>query len=206
MVNVATNAKAHAVNGISRRSALRGGLLAGIAITTAGAASVVRTGTAKAAIANPQPGWVWCNACAGLWYTLVDGGACPGTGGVHNIGPGSFKYLVYNDEGNTGGNPQGGWNWCLHCAGLFTTLHTPSYCYGNNYGSGPHVLNDSADYYLFYDIAGSDPQPYWRWCDRCQLLYYQGSSGTYAGRCPTGGDHTMGSDSYNYAIDWNGSY
>ena len=207
-VRMAANSKAQNFDSVNRRSVLRGGLLVGAGIATAGVASAALTGTAKAAtaaIANPQPSWIWCNACAGMWTTNSMGNRCRGTlSQTHNVGPSSYKYFMYNNMGNTGGYPQGNWNMCYMCAGLFTTLHTPSVCFGNDYG--PHKSDNGVDYYLYYSEAGANWQPNWRWCGKCQLLYYQGAQGTQAGACPDSGYHEEGGGSDNYAIYWSGQW
>lgn len=203
-MRVTSNSQIQSVNSVNRRTVLRGGLLVGAGIATAGVASAALTGTAKAAVANPQPNWMWCVNCAGMWTTNSTGNACPGSlTGLHVIGY-SYMYSMYHDLGNTGGYPQGNWNMCYRCAGLFTTLHTPGVCWGNS--RGPHQSDNGLDYYLYYSESGANWQPNWRWCGKCQLLYYQGADGTQAGYCPDLGLHEEGGGSYNYAIYWNGKW
>jgi hypothetical protein len=79
--------------------------------------------------------------------------------------------------------------------------------YEHNYRSGTY------NYQIYNGQGGSNqnnPQPNWRWCGRCSLLFWGGSStGTQAGFCPglytnglagTGGPHLAGSDT-DYCID-----
>jgi hypothetical protein len=204
-------------DGIKRRSVLRGGLLVGVGLATAGVASAALTGTAKAV--SPQQKWAYCANCTGMWYTGNNtGGACPEypDGGGHIDTP-SYNYELFNSSTGGGSSPgyQGSWAWCSQCQGLFTTLHpADNFCPGypsiGGHGVGPHTSAGSYQYFLWINpVSGNNPQPYWRWCGNCDGLYFQGSSGTEAGRCPNPngpGKHVEGSGSDNYAIDWNGSF
>jgi hypothetical protein len=146
-----------------------------------------------------------------MWYTgyvnINNWGYCPTSPEGHIRTP-SYNYQLPNNLGNVGSNPQGNWRWCDLCMGLFTTLNSPSHCPANNGGRSSHrVGSGSFNYYLYHDTAiVIDPQSYWRWCGTCQGLYYQGPSGTQNGACPWDVKHTQGTGSFNYAIDWNGTY
>jgi hypothetical protein len=215
------------IPGLSRRSVLRAGLLAGAGLAAAGAASAALTGTARAA--GDQSTWAWCGYCQGMWYAGFvysqpsqlnsnrNLGVCPenGTGGHLLTNDSSFNYLLGYNLGNTGSQPQGGWLWCGACMGLYTSLHSASVCpAGGTHlnGGGPLDPNGTSDdYYLYHDQpVTSNPQAYWRWCDLCQGLYFQGNNSNQTnGICPYygvgGGRHQMGNGSYNYEIAYNGS-
>jgi hypothetical protein len=179
-----------AIGGFSRRSVLRGGLLAGAGVAAAGAMSAVLTGAAKAATPDPQPGWGYCEYCAAMWWTAGESGsACPGTNahGLHHVRSGSYNYTQYNGA-TSGSNPQVNWRWCGFCQGMFWGGFT-GLCYGNVQPGyhGPHKAG-ATNYNLSFNEApglGSttDPQAYWRWCGLCSLLYWQGPSGSTAGAC-----------------------
>jgi hypothetical protein len=89
---------------------------------------------------------------------------------------------------------QHGWKWCNKCQGMV---------YGGNPSPGPcpaggdHSHTGSADYSISY---GSGPytgatQGNWRWCDKCQGLWYAGNPS--GGHCPAGGSHShTGSSDY----------
>jgi hypothetical protein len=201
-------------DGIKRRSVLRGGLLIGVGVATAGVASAALTGTAEAV--SPQPNWAYCKGCHAMWYTGYYG-ACPFYDDGHSSSN-SYNYDLYNNLSTSYGY-QGNWRWCGQCSGLYTTLHTPSYCPGSPYSDGgPHVEGGgSFDYYLPLPAPGvylSNPQAYWLWCKNCQSLYFQGSKGTSNGVCPdphvenpdgSYGPHD-GSSSEIYCINWNGHF
>ena len=114
-----------AIDGISRRNVLRGGLLAGAGLATVGAVSGVLTGTAKASTPNPQPDWGWCQYCATMWWTPGrSGSSCSSPeapNGLHAVGSGSYNYYQVNNQSTDTptGNPQSDWYWCTKCQGLF---------------------------------------------------------------------------------------
>lgn len=84
---------------------------------------------------------------------------------------------------------QYGWRWCSQCQGLFFGLNgTNGVCTalpGGHNGSG------SYDYYVLLNdgtmVAGPNSQAGWRWCYRCQGMFF-GGNGT-DGACPAGGGH-----------------
>lgn len=204
------------IEGTTRRGALRSGLLAGFGLAAFGATSAALTGTARAY--SPQYYWAWCINCAGMWYTLNGGGVCPNGISPHNK-DGSYIYAIEYNQGQVS-NPQGNWSWCSLCQGLFYWPNQAhSFCPGNFNVQGTGLLphqgigqDGSYNYYLPYNRSiVSDPQSFWRWCGKCQGLYYQGGSGTSKGSCPAfypdySRGHEMGGGSYNYAIVWQGSY
>jgi hypothetical protein len=213
---MAAHGERRIADGIKRRSVLRGGLLVGVGLATAGVASAALTGTAKAA--SPQPNWAYCKNCHGMWYTGNNvPGACPYSSFGHVDSP-SYNSELFNSSSGGGSSPgyQGSWAWCSQCQGLWTTLHTvDSYCPGfpsmsGDKGIGPHTSVGSWQYFLWINsVTGNNPQPNWRWCGNCAGLYFQGSSGNEAGFCPDPygpGEHVEGVPSDNYAIDWNGSF
>jgi hypothetical protein len=212
-----------AIGGFSRRSVLRGGLLAGAGVATVGAMSAVLTGTAKAATPDPQPGWGYCRYCATMWWTAGESGShCPGSDtpdGLHHVSSGSYDYRQYNGA-SSGSSPQVNWRWCSACQGMFWGTGV---CYGNTRPGdyyGPHTAG-TTNYNLYFNGGGlnstTDPQAYWRWCGLCSLLYWQGSSGSTAGACaanststsgpgyPPFGPHNAGSSTV-YDMYWIGTY
>jgi hypothetical protein len=212
---MATDEGQQATGGFTRRTVLRGGLLAGAGVATAGAMSGILTGTAKAATTpKPQPGWSWCNYCATMWWFAgQNDSACASHYaplGIHDTPGPSEVYNLYNNIGglNNKSNPQPGWRWCHDCQGLFWGGNG-GVCRGNGYGS--HVAGSGTSYDLYFNISGknttTNPQAYWRWCKLCSLLYSQGPSGDTAGACPAydgvvnDNPHVAGS-STNYCIYW----
>jgi hypothetical protein len=205
------------IDGINRRNVLRGGLLAGAGMALIGVASTALTGTALAS--SSQPNWAFCENCNGMWYTGNEtSGVCPYFFEGHIKSP-SYNYSIYNNLGGGTGS-QGNWRWCTLCQGVFYTGHSNGYCPGNNKGqSGHREGSGSFDYFLFYNQPiVSNPQSYWRWCGYCQGLYQQGPNGTQNGNCPmyesplatangnVYGPHLEGAGSFNYNVNWNGSF
>jgi hypothetical protein len=197
------------IDGISRRSVLRGGLLAGAGVATVGAMSAVLTGTAKASTPSPQYDWGYCHYCTTMWWTPgQSGSACASPEAPdyrHGVGSGSYNYGLYNGIPglvNTS-DPQPNWRWCTACQGLFWGGDS-GLCAGT--GLNSHVAGGTS-YDLYFNTSG---QAYWHWCTNCSLLYWQGASGDTAGYCPAGiGDpggtpHVGGSTVYD--IGWSGTY
>jgi hypothetical protein len=209
------------VDGVSRRSLLRGGLLAGAGLATLGAASGVLTGTAKAAT-NPQPGWGFCIYCSTMWW-VADGSSSACSGNTpnkhHSVANGSDDYaILFSDADATPtGNPQSGWTWCKACQGLFWG-QTKSLCAGNASQApgeaeylNPHVPGSGTNYALYSGGGSTGIQSGWRWCTQCHLLFWPGINYTDGGSCPAfidddGGysfnsEHTGGGTVYeNYVV------
>jgi len=80
------------------------------------------------------------------------------------------------------------WRWCDKCQGLY---------FGGGWANSrcpagdthrPADQSHSGDYSLPMDaIAAADRQSGWRWCDRCQGLFY--GPAVASSRCPAGGTH-----------------
>jgi hypothetical protein len=216
---MAAHVERRTTDGIKRRSVLRGGLLVGVGLATAGVASAALTGTAKAV--SPQPNWAYCANCKGMWYTGNNtAGNCPAykdTGIEGHVKSPSYNYELFNSSSGGGSSPgyQPNWYWCSQCQGLWTANPSQNCCPGyplpNSKNFGPHTKVGSYEYFLYFDPeSGNNPQPNWRWCGYCAGLYFQGASGNQAGVCcnfsAPGGYHNEGSGSDDYSIDWDGSF
>ncbi len=170
-----------AVDGISRRSVLRGGLLAGAGVATVGAMSAICTGTAKASTPSPQYDWGWCQYCSTMWWTPgQSNSACEGpyaplrSDGFksHVVGGGSYNYGLYNGIPNlvNTSNPQPDWRWCDACQGLFWGGF-PGHCAGKGINPNTNTLSPHTQGGTSYDIyLNTTGQAYWRFCGLCSLL------------------------------------
>ena len=47
-------------------------------------------------------------------------------------------------------------------------------------------------------------QDKWAWCSKCEGIFYGPHQATSA--CPKGGPHIVGTGSYDYQLDWAGTY
>lgn len=121
--------------GMSRRMALRNGLIIGAGTAIVGAGTSFFAGRAQADTTSPsepvspsgsaptQPGWAWCNQCSGIFYTEnANWGYC--TANIKGRGPHAFRnnYLSFNYEfyyNGAGADWQPNWWWCIQCQGLF---------------------------------------------------------------------------------------
>ena len=149
--------------------------------------------------AQTQGDWRWCNKCEGMFYgPSVDASRCP-DGGTHTAG-GTYSYwLPYNVPGRA--SAQGDWRWCNKCQGLFygggvATSRCPA---GGTHGAP--AQSGSANYHLSFGIQGVEgSQGDWRWCNKCQGLFYGG--GIVDSRCPAGGTHAPPTQtgSYDYVV------
>jgi hypothetical protein len=151
---MAAHKNQHAIEEITRRGVLRSGLLAGAGVATVGAASAVLTGTAKAATPEPQSGWGYCIYCATMWWV-------PGRSNSACVGSNSP-----NGEHNYGA---GNYNYSIY--------NGPGY----NQNTSPQ---GNWTYCSDFGLTGTYPQPYWRWCTQCHLLFWSGAGSRNAGACP----------------------
>ncbi len=139
-----------------------------------------------------QNNWQWCNKCQALAFSGNAGlGDCP-TGGLHNHS-GSRNYCIAMGGAVLPGS-QANWRWCNKCQALsFGGSPSPGKCSAG----GMHDHVGSGNYVLALRGSGTvpqDSQANWRWCNKCQVLAYAGSSS--AGACGAGGlhDHTGSGD------------
>ncbi len=166
------------IDGVRRRSFLRGGLLLGAAtvgLTVASSAAFTEEALAYA----PQRQWFWCRNCAEIFHSdnNENGGVCPATTFAHNLTGSSEYFFDYNGGArNYSSQPQ--WTWCSKCQVLF---------YGPDIASsacpgGP--LNHTAGSTTSYEVAVqsvSGFQTGWNYCAYCTCLFH--GSGHPAGYC-----------------------
>jgi hypothetical protein len=77
------------------------------------------------------------------------------------------------------------WRWCARCQGIwFSGNGTRGSCPAGDILDGGHHSDRSGDYNLKYDSDGGAGQTPWRWCGKCQGLFFGNGGG---GRCPAGG-------------------
>ena len=95
---------------------------------------------------------------------------------------------------------QSGWRSCSTCQGLYygdgvAASHCP--------GGGTHVPPNpfSLDYGVPFNLPPEpDHQSDWRWCNRCQGLFF--GPGAAVSHCPAGGQHAAAADSgsFDYSL------
>jgi hypothetical protein len=165
-----------------------------------------------------ETGWRYCCLCNGFVYTTgnaISTGKCPASSTGHSVGPGTSGW--YGALKNTGfgftytlfGVIETTWCWCQSCQGLW-------YWDGSNYGSCPanngggHSRTGSPWYTEIYNaqyftaVGGftttqmGSRQVGWRWCDRCQVLFF-GNGQNKGGACPKGGLHSSPAG-YDYSV------
>lgn len=142
-----------------------------------------------------QPHWRWCRKCQGLFF-LERGraGKCP-TGGEHT-NEFSYEYILVHDYSLPNG--QDNWRWCRKCSGLFFAGNPSA---GACPAEGAHDASGSANYCLRVNAPSSVPgqQPNWRWCKKCQGLFFAGNPS--AGVCKAEGTHDS-SISWDYILQY----
>lgn len=96
---------------------------------------------------------------------------------------------------------QSGWRCCRKCNGLFFAANAGTK--GACPAGGAHDDAGSSAYAIEHRAGvdlGAGPvdgmQPRWRWCSKCQGLFFGGVSATEVGRCPAGGQHKVGQGNY----------
>jgi hypothetical protein len=144
-----------------------------------------------------QGGWRWCKKCEGLWF--ADGGddrkgKCP-AGGTHTSADSGSYVLTQNDDNAAG---QQGWRWCKKCEGLWFGDGGENRK-GKCPGGGTHELADSGNYALTHNDDNAAGQQGWRWCKKCEGLWFADGGEARKGRCPAGETHTD-ADSGRYAV------
>lgn len=137
-----------------------------------------------------QRNWRWCNKCQGLWFGGNTGSKCPASGAHSKTGSGNYS-LVHNATNVPG---QANWRWCNKCQGLwFAGNATNGVCPAG----GAHTKVGSGNYTLAQQSSAGPAgagQANWRWCNKCQGLWFAGNSGS---KCPAGSAHSqVGSGNY----------
>lgn len=143
-----------------------------------------------------QPEWRYCNKCQGLFFggSGTTGGTCPKDNKPHSANGSGNYTLAWVSHSNV----QPEWRRCDKCEGLFFG-GSPSK--GTSGGTcpkdkKPHTA-DKENYVLALDSEDAPGQPGWRWCWKCQGLFFPGSTG---GTCPTDDMAHSAEDSGDYVL------
>jgi hypothetical protein len=105
---------------------------------------------------------------------------------------------------------QHNWRWCSKCQGLWYAAASANPT-GVCPAGGGHSKGGSGDYALMGDPDGSFnntllAQHNWRWCSKCQGLWYAAATANHDGVCPAGGGHSKaGSGDYALLGDTSGN-
>jgi hypothetical protein len=98
---------------------------------------------------------------------------------------------------------QGDWRWCDKCQGMFYGgLVASSRCPAGGTHTPP-AQSFSTEYHLPYNLpARSSAQGDWRWCNKCQGLFYGPAVAT--SHCPAGGTHAppAATASFDYHLSY----
>jgi hypothetical protein len=143
---------------------------------------------------NLQDAWWWCSRCSGLFWSGSPknaGGVCP-TGGQHGPNSSSNYKLTMGIPGSPG---QHGWRWCRKCSGLFFAgaSENAGVC---PVGGAHGPSSGSSDYGIDMDDPGFSGQHGWKFCGKCNGLFWGSSPG---GVCPNGSTHQQAGSS-DYAL------
>lgn len=181
---------------LTRRSLLAKTIGLGMAATlTATAVTAFSAAPAHAWTGPLERPWYYCRYCAGMIYISWFNHGCP-AGGQHWQQGWTFQ-LPYNGVATP--NDQRDWRHCDRCCSLFFEGYNPDgVCRGNNWGPHTHNgLNGGNNYTLPFNLSNTTgTQPNWRFCYKCYMLFFDGSS--FKGVCPAGGGHAAAG--YNFAI------
>ena len=151
-----------------------------------------------------QESWRWCKKCEGLYF-CDNGhrhGICPaspmGTQEPHAEIETTNYILVLADPKAIG---QRGWRWCKNCEGLFFAGRKGEYGFCSAHSpegkTGPHEISaNSGEYTLVMDDPNHKGQKNWRWCSKCEGLFFAGHD--KFGQCPMDGKaHLIGATDYS---------
>lgn len=138
-----------------------------------------------------QGGWRWCRNCHAVFHG-ANPSRCPGGGGHVAEGSAYFQYVDMKE----GQQLQGAWRWCRNCQGMFYSDGQARA--GVCAAGGTHDSAGSGAYTVFHGVQeraafSAVYQHEWRWCSRCQSLFYGPGGG---GQCPAGGQHVVGQTDY----------
>lgn len=146
-----------------------------------------------------QAGWLFCAKCECLYFG--DGsikGPCPQDGTNHLGGSdsyNSFNYMMVGDVGGT--SRQSGWRYCDKCTALFYGPNqSASFCPNTTGGLTHHAAGTV--YSLVANVPSAPGQHGWKWCSKCQSLFYGPSQAE--SNCPKDGSQHDGSTSSDYAM------
>ena len=149
-----------------------------------------------ALVVSRQDGWRGCVKCGGLYLSYWGvANICP-AGGNHVFNE-SGDYVLPNNAANPPGQP--GWRQCHKCAGLFYSLNPGSKCPVTTPTSA-HDSTGSGGYSVVNNVANDPGQHHWRWCNKCQGIWYQDLGVSV---CPADGKAHSLSGSGDYSIEVN---
>jgi hypothetical protein len=187
---------------VSRRLALRTGLLAGAGLAGLATGALSSPRTAAAGWTVIQYSWAWCSDCKSMFYeangTL---GRCA-AGGEH-YRPFSLFYWHWYWTGSgivedVDGFQQN-WRWCSKCQGMSYAGFGSGVCPAG----GGHNHSISLNYGLFHNGASNSVYQWgWRWCTKCQALFFGLQQAESV--CPVSDTHDAGGISYTYSVGING--
>jgi prepilin-type processing-associated H-X9-DG protein len=134
-----------------------------------------------------QKDWRFCQKCNALFFDgSASKGVCP-AGGEH-----SAAGYVFSLEHDVGGAGQPDWRFCRKCQSMFYNgFATRGVCPAGEAhekeGYNFALEHDQAGR-MRYQKAGQLAQPAWRYCEKCQSLFFDGFQ--TKGVCPAGGAHS----------------
>ncbi|MEU9048486.1 MULTISPECIES: phosphodiester glycosidase family protein [unclassified Kitasatospora] len=159
-----------------------------------------------------QPDWRFCGQCHGLFHAQQEepgGGVCPA--GDRHRPDGWIFYLPSREQGAPDSSGQPDWHLCATCHGLFWQPGDIP-----NLGICPAVDPRNSDLVAWTDdtrvaeavLVEHDPQgwnfalpnttqgatdttgqPDWRYCAKCNGLFFAPHEAATGSRCPLGGEH-----------------
>jgi endonuclease/exonuclease/phosphatase family metal-dependent hydrolase len=158
-----------------------------------------------------QAGWRYCNKCQGLFFApneaAVGLSRCS-AGGTHAslAQSQSFNYSLGHGLPDGLGR-QNGWRYCNKCQGFFFASAEADVGRSRCPAGGSHASlaqSRSFNYGLLFNQRDiRQRQKGWRYCNRCQSLFFApDDSDVPASRCPAGGSHSglTESGSFDYQL------
>jgi hypothetical protein len=160
---------------------------------------------------SEQADWARCMQCEALWFAAgVGSNACPppannpsGMPRQHSLFGTNYN-LTYNvapENFDETPGAQGGWAWCQHCGCLwFIGNGTAGHCAAGgghtNAGSGAYLVAEAAG----YDERNPNWEHGWRFCDKCQVLWYSVNGVGLCPAGPVGSGHSQAESGQNYVV------
>jgi len=114
---------------------------------------------------------------------------------MHTFGQ-TGDYTLPNNAANAPG--QAGWSHCGKCSAMFFSLNPGSKC-PVTVPQDTHDATTSGGYSIVENVAGDPGQHRWRWCDKCQGIWFPDGN---ASVCPADGKaHNLGTGDYSIGVN-----
>jgi hypothetical protein len=154
--------------------------------------------------AGDQPEWRFCDRCFSMFYNRPNPNNYPGrcaAGGSHQAQ--GFLFTLHYDSDKrqpvAGRDSQFDWRFCGKCFAMFWDAGQHDHEHGRCPAGGGHLAYGFI-FGLPHDNAANPGQPDWRFCGKCNGLFFDDPRNSNKGVCAAGGSHVRASNSFNFQL------